>query len=193
MMKFISLALLLVVASIFTSVSAEQIDGPLLLVHKSFDYNAEIVVGGNLTVSVELFNIGDGAAYDISVDDTQDWIGWNVIDGSLKQTIPKISAGEKHTYSVVVSATNTNALRPVRAIVTYTEESGGDTITTHSTVIPSRTIFGRSTKGKKIFENYIEIGLFLALALFASGPSVFSSYVYNNHYTNGIPKSKLQK
>ena len=85
-------------------------------------------VGDNVTINVEVENIGDIAATDITV---------NLVHGLLNnkflidrprifanQSIDSLDAGEKTTLTFVVAANSFVGLHPVFALITYTTDAG---------------------------------------------------------------------
>ena len=112
-----------------------QVEGPLLLAHKSL-LDAEAVVDSPLTIQVSIFNVGDSAAYDIQLSDNQ-WIQDNAqvlstpTHGTVHAAWPILLPGQNVTHIYLVSPLKGGAvnLEDTAAVVYYSNTGTAETHT----------------------------------------------------------------
>jgi hypothetical protein len=102
-----------------------------LLVLKSVDQDSA-VVRKNLTVSINVFNIGKSPAFDITIDDSEagDAAGVSLVEGTRTFTIDKIPAGENRTHTYVVNPLLAGTISYAPAKVAYKLEPRGEVTNT---------------------------------------------------------------
>eukprot|EP01061_Rhynchopus_euleeides_P028552 TRINITY_DN4654_c0_g1_i1.p1 TRINITY_DN4654_c0_g1~~TRINITY_DN4654_c0_g1_i1.p1 ORF type:complete len:214 (+),score=90.94 TRINITY_DN4654_c0_g1_i1:70-711(+) len=96
-------------------------EGPALAVYKTLSME-DAVEGHNLTVTVQIYNLGDTAAHNVELDDNQ----WSNAQGGYKNSWDKIESGavEVSSYTVVPDAAGkTLGVEPAKVTFKVSEAS----------------------------------------------------------------------
>jgi len=143
---------------------------PHLLVLKSVD-QYEVVANKNLTISLNVFNVGGGTAYNVNVDDTA-WAADSVtdIEGLKTATFESLEPGTNETHTYVVAAKMPGELPSAAAKVTYqSDASSEDGKMVYSNILPRLPVLTLSDYNKKNTRHIKEWLTFFVLALIPVG------------------------
>jgi len=172
---------------------------PKILFNKEL-LQSEIVSGREFVVSYEIYNVGDGAAYDLEFEDMESWPEnrYELVCGLLKTHLDKLAPGENFTNLV--------ALRPkvsgrfelelnTFGFVQYRISPKGEKESCFSTNLDYEfdKILPRSEKERKISHHLREWFVFVLLVLGSLAPPAVIWSHYQIHFENGIPKMKKEK
>jgi hypothetical protein len=129
---------------------AAQVDAAgELIVNKKIEnsYDQAMAASYNYTVDVDVFNVGDSIAYEVSASD--DWPAENfeIVDGESSHVWDEIAAGEKVSYKYIVSPIGTGEVRGFRAEVEFQPEKDGEAVTVFSNPMNSYKVYE-----KELFE-----------------------------------------
>eukprot|EP00994_Dinema_validum_P004111 NODE_2145_length_757_cov_124.043785_g1728_i0.p1 GENE.NODE_2145_length_757_cov_124.043785_g1728_i0~~NODE_2145_length_757_cov_124.043785_g1728_i0.p1 ORF type:complete len:193 (+),score=42.62 NODE_2145_length_757_cov_124.043785_g1728_i0:70-648(+) len=152
-------------------VGAKDQEAPHLLVLKSVD-KYDPVAGHNLTVSINIFNIGQSPAHDVEVDDSQGWPSEGVkeVEGPKTFKLEKLTSGSNQTYSYVVSPQHPGELRTGAAKILYRlEAKGEETKTVKSNTLPVLPVLTSAEYEKKNTKHLKEWFTFFMLSLIPVG------------------------
>jgi len=137
-----------------------------LLVLKSVD-NYDAVVQQNLTITVNVFNVGKGPAFDVDVDDSEAWTqeGVSLVGGVRKVKVDKIPSGESRSNVYVVAPQLPGKLILGSTKVTYKNEpKADDSKTVHSNVMPELPVLTSAEYSRRTAKHYKEWFVFLILS-----------------------------
>jgi hypothetical protein len=105
-----------------------------LVVSKSLDQE-HIAQGQDIVVDITLFNVGDGPAFEVSLDDDlSSSSAIKLISGETSKTWGEIPAGENVTHSYTVSVVSYGKVNINAASVSYKSSPTANTITAKSSV-----------------------------------------------------------
>eukprot|EP00993_Chasmostoma_nieuportense_P004387 NODE_5059_length_704_cov_78.769497_g4896_i0.p1 GENE.NODE_5059_length_704_cov_78.769497_g4896_i0~~NODE_5059_length_704_cov_78.769497_g4896_i0.p1 ORF type:complete len:188 (+),score=50.41 NODE_5059_length_704_cov_78.769497_g4896_i0:72-635(+) len=160
----------LFILAILFSVSTREITEAHLLVLKSVD-KENAIEQTNLTVSVNIFNVGKSPAYSIEIDDSN-W-GADVVqqvEGPHKATIERILPGANQTYSFVIAPLMAGELTSLPARVSYLlEPKGEEQKVVLSNTLPPLPVLTQTEYHKRTTKHYREWFIFLMLSCIPIG------------------------
>jgi len=186
-MRLFVLAVLVIVGLV--AVSAEG-EGNLIL-QKSVrsDTPGLFALGNNFTVTLSVFNIGTGSAFDVAVSDEWNLEEFELVDGAMSKSWAEIPAEGSETFEFGLIPKVEGRFPGFRGAVEYNAEAGEDVEQQVglSTGMGEMTIISQELYAKITDKHTVEwAGFFLAAA--ASVILPFLAYLdIEMNYTNGIP------
>eukprot|EP00011_Vannellida_sp_DIVA3-517-6-12_P009883 CAMPEP_0114611794 /NCGR_PEP_ID=MMETSP0168-20121206/4298_1 /TAXON_ID=95228 ORGANISM="Vannella sp., Strain DIVA3 517/6/12" /NCGR_SAMPLE_ID=MMETSP0168 /ASSEMBLY_ACC=CAM_ASM_000044 /LENGTH=202 /DNA_ID=CAMNT_0001822775 /DNA_START=53 /DNA_END=661 /DNA_ORIENTATION=- len=152
--------------------------------------NHELIVGQELIVNYKLFNLGDGAAYNVAlVDDSFGSEHFEPVEGLKTAEWPRIAAGESVVHSFVVKPVEVGRVLVGVAYATYAENSSGRNMRVVRTADSGEvSIIKFSEYQMRVAPHLCEWGIFAA----AVAAVVVLPYLqwsrYQSGYDRGLPK-----
>jgi len=186
---FLSLAILLSTLSLIAA-DGESGRGYLLL-HKTLDNGIDIphlyAVGQPITVNITLYNIGEGAAYSINVNDQ--WPSGFAVQGQSRASFQELAAGGRVSYNFTVTPSIAGDVEPLRAAAEYQSVIEGPVVSALSSpafnvTVVSEEVFGKLT-AKHVFEWILFTFVFGSAVIL---PLSLWLQIQTN-YLHGLPKS----
>eukprot|EP00164_Ancoracysta_twista_P004734 GFYU01006410.1.p1 GENE.GFYU01006410.1~~GFYU01006410.1.p1 ORF type:complete len:197 (+),score=79.75 GFYU01006410.1:30-620(+) len=168
--------------------------GPNVLVQKKIT-NEDLVEGHELEVKLRVFNSGDDAAYDISVDDSNNWPStFFTVSGKASAKWDKLNAGSNvtHTFTVVAKGNGHQILftDSGAAMVSFKDSPKGEEITTRSSSLGETPINSAEGYRRATDQHIDEWGMFAALAFIPVGiPFLLYTYISMN-YEHGVAQKE---
>ena len=186
-MKQILILLVLVVLFQFSC-------GTRLLVHKTF-LNNEYIVGRDTVVNIEIFNVGNEAAYDVTFHDRNyDNEYFESVIGFPSASWQKLAPGSSISHSFVVRPVKDGVIAGGAVDVTYKSDVlGTPELVRHVDAYHYRIVKFSDILLKES-PHLLEWGIFAVLAAIPISLPFFSWAIYQLSYSNGIRKgSKLDE
>merc|ERR1711974_361086 len=137
---------------------------PRLIVKKAL-LTTNVVAQKDLAINVQVFNVGDGVAHDVVLNDVFASDEFETVVGGAAANWEKIPAGGNVTHAFVVRPLNDGALNTATATVTYRAAPNGATKVSHSTPVPATTVHSDKSGGKQSAFQLVVWLKFGALAL----------------------------
>lgn len=140
---------------------SEDEERAVLMARKSIT-GTDVLVGGNLTVTIDIFNAGTSPAYAVEVTDVSD-PSLELIGGSLRARFDRVDAGAtvKHTYNVKPLASG--KLKFTAADIKYKPVSSSGTVQVAKS---SEVDFTVLTFAGKLTQHALTLGKYLTLGNF---------------------------
>mmetsp|Transcript_11652 Transcript_11652/g.15842 ORF Transcript_11652/g.15842 Transcript_11652/m.15842 type:complete len:228 (-) Transcript_11652:102-785(-) len=142
-----------------------DVPGEALLLARKYIVESPSVASENLTIMVEIFNLGDSAAFGVKLrDDSIVLAGdtFEFVEGTADASWEKIGAGANITHKYVVKAMSTGVLQLGSASITYRPTSdSSDTKTVLSTSpvpTPLLSVFEKYFDASLIVGKYVSLG-----------------------------------
>jgi len=166
-----------------------------LIVHKKVDseYEGVFAYGNNFTVSVDIYNVGNGAAYDVTVTDS--WPestssgtdAFVLTEGTFSASWPEIAAGAKVTHNFTIVPKFEGRFDGSRATGQYQPTPDAEAKVVISTSMTPMSVLSAEQYAKHFAKHYQEWAIFFI----CSSASVFvPGAVYAFLKQSGIPAKK---
>jgi len=147
----------------------------------------------NITITIEIYNVGTGPAYTVSVEDPWPEDQFKLLEGSKSKTWQEIAPGMHETMNLTVIP-NQNGPFPVhKAEISYQPQMEGHHVTGSSTGHPPFLILSREEFEKKTAKHYDSWAFFI---LGFSASVLVPFYLWFDiqmKYSHGIPKECITK
>lgn len=169
-----------------------------IIVHKQVDSDFEGVFasGTNFTVTVDVYNIGDGSAFDVSITDS--WPeststgtdAFELADGSYAATWAEIPAGAKVTHNFTIVPKFEGRFEGSRATGQYQPSEGAEAKMVISTAMTPMSVLSAEQYAKHFAKHYQEWAIFF---ICASASVFIPAAVWGfmqTKYRGGIPPKK---
>jgi len=173
------------------SVSLVMADSEAILilqktVHTEYNVVAPDV---NYTIELEVFNVGDGVAYEVKVRDDWPATYFNILEGETTHSWNEIAAGAHESYNITMAAKQEGEVSGFRATVEYQPTLEGPIQIGYSTAMRNLTIIPAHHYAKATAKHYQEWSVFAILSVgVVFGPLAYY-YLLQTTHTDGIPNS----
>jgi len=146
--------------------------------------------GKNLTVQVNIFNVADGVAYEVSVSDP--WpSSFNILTGKTNAKFPEIPAGGKAELNLTLSPNFHGDFASFQAVVHYKPNENSDSnMIGYSNPVRNMTILTGELFEKLTAKHYREWALFSGLSLMTVLLPLFVWLKVQIDFPNGLPVTK---
>jgi hypothetical protein len=171
-----------------------------LIVRKSVQSDVEgtFASESNFTVSIDVYNIGDAAAYDISITDvwpettSSGTEAFKVVEGSMTAKWETRGAGDnvKHTFTVVPMFEG--RFDGSRATGQYQPTADSESKVVISTSMAPMTVLSLDQYAKHFAQHYQEKTIFGVLSSSAVIVPALAYLYIQSAYTAGVPNSPLK-
>jgi hypothetical protein len=162
-----------------------------LLIHQSVDNNLDIAqlyaVHHPITVNVTVYNIGEGSAYSVSVND--EWPASFIVSGSNKAEISEIAANSSKSFNFTVTPTVEGEVEDVRAAVEYQPILDGPVMSAYSTAADNVTVVSDEIYKKFTEKHELEWTIFVVVFLGAVLAPLAPWLQIQLNYEHGLPKA----
>jgi len=170
-------------------------DSAVLILQKNIDTNTEypqlFAEGRNFSVSLRIWNIGTGKAYDVEVKDDWPTDSFEVTSGKTSGEWKSIGVNEKVELNFTLSPLFDGEFPGFRAVVTYksdpNEEAAQEGLSSN---MPNIRAVSADVYDRVVASTNKEWTIFIVFWILAVAvPFAGYSYIQTN-YENGIPKKK---
>jgi hypothetical protein len=162
-----------------------------LLVQKHISADPFIYIGEgrNFTSHVTVYNVGEGAAYDVVVSDP--WpSNFNVLEGKTTMKFEEIAAGGKVELNLTLSPAFNGEFESFPAVVQYKATEAQTVQDGSSNVVRDLVILSTEHFDKRTAKHYREWALFSGLSLLTILLPLFVWTKVQVDYPNGVPAKK---
>eukprot|EP01090_Pellita_catalonica_P009118 TRINITY_DN20182_c0_g1_i1.p1 TRINITY_DN20182_c0_g1~~TRINITY_DN20182_c0_g1_i1.p1 ORF type:complete len:192 (-),score=28.39 TRINITY_DN20182_c0_g1_i1:69-644(-) len=156
--------------------------------------NRELVYNQDVTVQVEIYNTKSSPLYSLTLDDTSNGDGWELVAGLQLVSWDKLAGNSNisHTYivrpQILADADSIPSIS--QAKVSYLDAPKGNRFEASSSQVNALKIVRKSESERRTAPHLKEWGVFIVLALLAiTGPFSVWSY-YTVTFKNGIPRKR---
>jgi len=172
----------------FTTVSADDTSAKLIIIKEVL--NDLITEGQDLSVKYTLFNIGDGAATNVELADSDFHESeFELVAGMTSVKWERIGASSNVSHVVTVRPLKASAFNSTSAVVQYVASEGAEPTFGFSDEIGELQIISNKEYKRLHASHMVE---WLLFALFSS-PSVIVPYVLHKHSENKYNTFALKK
>eukprot|EP01100_Stratorugosa_tubuloviscum_P001215 TRINITY_DN1269_c2_g1_i1.p1 TRINITY_DN1269_c2_g1~~TRINITY_DN1269_c2_g1_i1.p1 ORF type:complete len:182 (-),score=77.40 TRINITY_DN1269_c2_g1_i1:166-711(-) len=149
---------------------------PFIVARKNF-VQSELVKGKDAIISIQVFNLGESPAYDLTINDTENWGAetFKVVIGFTSVSIDKLEAGANISNSFIVRPNNRKIFDTIPAVVLFRETPNGPLIYSYSSAFYIEKIKNRSELERLSSAHLFEWTVFIGIFCLASFPA-FTSF-----------------
>jgi len=172
-----------------------------LIVHKQVlsEYPDVYASGENFTVTIDVYNIGDGSAFDVSV--TDNWPettssgteAFKLVDGSYTSTWGEIVTGEHVSANFTIVPMFEGRFDGSRASGRYEPKQDAETKIVISTAMRPMSVLNTEQYTKYFAKQYQEWAIFYLCSLATIFVPLFIYGYIQTAYTNGIPNAPIKE
>lgn len=163
------------------NIDGKPVEAALLLVWKRFEPLVPVaVVGNNLTVKLEIFNVGQKPAYNIEIDDVEAWgPDFELVEGNMTGSFTKLNPNSNVIWEYIIVPHKEGKHIGKEALVKYAENPSEEAkFWTQSSHAYDLEILSRDRWLKSRF-HYKEWAFFLILSFVPVGLPAFIYAFYS--------------
>jgi len=148
-------------------------------------------VGEEMIVMIEIFNVGEGSAYDVTVTEKWPEDGFELVTGEATTVIDEIEAGGENKFNVTYKCLQQGVFDGFRADVTYAPTNGQrDTPRqAYSTGMQKMYILPNDQWLSYVKDRTLDYALLGALSLGVVVLPLLNYYNIESNTVNGYPKA----